>query len=90
VSAEAAGAATGAAPQRVAKLLARAGLCSRRDAERWIAEGRVTVDGTVLSSPAVAVAAASDIRVDGRPLPPPGYRDPYKEFTKLLSPGGAK
>jgi 23S rRNA pseudouridine2605 synthase len=31
----------GAAPERIAKLLARAGLCSRRDAERWIADGRV-------------------------------------------------
>jgi 23S rRNA pseudouridine2605 synthase len=58
-------------PQRIAKVLARAGLCSRRDAERWIAEGRVAVDGTVLTSPAVTVTAASDIRVDGAPLPAP-------------------
>jgi 23S rRNA pseudouridine2605 synthase len=57
------------APQRIAKILARAGLCSRRDAERWIAEGRVAVDGTVLTSPAVTVTATSDIRVDGAPLP---------------------
>ncbi|HXP04241.1 MAG TPA: pseudouridine synthase [Stellaceae bacterium] len=57
------------APQRIAKVLARAGLCSRRDAERWIAEGRVAVDGTVLTSPAVNVTDANDIRVDGMPLP---------------------
>jgi 23S rRNA pseudouridine2605 synthase len=58
-----------AAPQRIAKVLARAGLCSRRDAERWIADGRVAIDGTVLTSPAVNVTDANDIRVDGRPLP---------------------
>jgi 23S rRNA pseudouridine2605 synthase len=57
------------APQRIAKVLARAGLCSRRDAERWIAEGRVAVDGTVLTSPAINVTGANDIRVDGMPLP---------------------
>src|SRR5256885_15175372 len=59
------------AAQRIAKVLARAGLCSRRDAERWIAEGRVSVDGAVLTSPAVTVTAASDIRVDGKKLPEP-------------------
>ena len=59
------------APQRIAKVLARAGLCSRRDAERWVAEGRVAVDGKVLTSPAVNVTDASDIRVDGHPLPEP-------------------
>ena len=58
-------------PQRIAKVLARAGLCSRRDAERWIAEGRVTLDGVVLTSPAINVTEASDIRVDGKPLPEP-------------------
>src|SRR5229473_1766370 len=59
------------AAQRIAKVLARAGLCSRRDAERWIAEGRVMVDGAVLTSPAVTVTTASDIRIDGKPLPEP-------------------
>jgi 23S rRNA pseudouridine2605 synthase len=57
--------------ERIAKLLARAGLCSRRDAERWIAAGRVTVKGAVLTSPAVMVTADTDIRVDGRPIPQP-------------------
>jgi 23S rRNA pseudouridine2605 synthase len=58
-------------PERVAKVIARAGLCSRRDAERWIAEGRVAVDGEVLTTPAVTVGVGSDIRVDGRKLPEP-------------------
>jgi 23S rRNA pseudouridine2605 synthase len=58
-------------PERIAKLLARTGLCSRRDAERWIAEGRVSVDGQVLTTPAVSVTADNDVRVDGKPLPPP-------------------
>ncbi|OIQ97173.1 ribosomal large subunit pseudouridine synthase B [mine drainage metagenome] len=55
--------------ERIAKRLARAGLCSRRDAERWIAEGRVVVDGRRLASPAVTVTEASLIVVDGKPLP---------------------
>ena len=59
------------APQRIAKVLARAGLCSRRDAERWVAEGRVSVNGEVLSTPAVVVGNDDDIRVDGMPLPEP-------------------
>ncbi len=55
--------------ERIAKRMARAGLCSRRDAERWIAEGRVKLDGEVLTSPAVTVTANSKIEVDGKPLP---------------------
>src|SRR5262249_19579801 len=58
-------------PERIAKLLARAGMCSRRDAERWIAEGRVSVDGNLLTSPAGTVTPANDVRVDGKPLPAP-------------------
>jgi 23S rRNA pseudouridine2605 synthase len=54
--------------ERIAKRLARAGLCSRRDAERWIAEGRVAVDGKVLTTPATLVGEASHIVVDGQPL----------------------
>jgi 23S rRNA pseudouridine2605 synthase len=57
------------APERIAKVMARAGLCSRRDAERWIAEGRVRVNGEVLTSPAVTVGPSNDILVDGKPLP---------------------
>jgi 23S rRNA pseudouridine2605 synthase len=61
----------GERPERIAKLLARAGVCSRRDAERWIAEGRVSVNGEVLTTPAVTVGNNSEIRVDGKPLPTP-------------------
>ena len=57
-----------ASAMRIAKAMARAGLCSRRDAERWIAEGRVVVNGTVLTTPAVVVGPADTIEVDGQPL----------------------
>lgn len=55
-----------AAGERIAKALARAGVCSRRDAERLIAEGRVRVNGVVLDTPAFKVAARDEIRVDGK------------------------
>jgi 23S rRNA pseudouridine2605 synthase len=55
--------------ERIAKRIARAGVCSRRDAERLIAEGRVSVDGKVLESPAFDVGPESWIVVDGKPLP---------------------
>ena len=64
---------TNAAPpqhpgQRIAKAIARAGLCSRRDAEAWILAGRVSVNGEKLTSPAFNVVESDDIRVDGEPL----------------------
>ena len=55
--------------ERIAKIMSRAGLCSRREAERWITDGRVTMDGEVLKTPAVKVTAANNITVDGKPLP---------------------
>jgi 23S rRNA pseudouridine2605 synthase len=55
--------------QRIAKLMARAGLCSRRDAETWIIDGRVSVNGTVLTSPALDVGPDDRILVDDMPLP---------------------
>jgi 23S rRNA pseudouridine2605 synthase len=54
---------------RIAKAMARAGLCSRRDAERWIEAGRVSVNGEVLKSPARDVGPSDRILVDGKPLP---------------------
>lgn len=56
-------------PTRIAKAMARAGLCSRREAERWIADGRVNVNGRVLTTPAFEVSANDKVLVDGRPLP---------------------
>ena len=57
--------------ERLAKRLARAGLCSRREAERWIEAGSVALDGQTVTSPAVNVDANTDIRVDGEALPQP-------------------
>jgi 23S rRNA pseudouridine2605 synthase len=54
---------------RIAKVMARAGLCSRREAEAWIAAGRVSVNGAAISSPALNVTAKDKIAVDGKPLP---------------------
>jgi 23S rRNA pseudouridine2605 synthase len=56
---------------RIAKVLARAGVCSRRDAERMIAEGRVAVDGKALATPAFKVTAGMKITVDGKPVAKP-------------------
>lgn len=55
--------------ERIAKVMARAGLCSRRDAESWIAAGRVSVNGQVLTSPAFNVQDNDEVSVDGRKLP---------------------
>lgn len=55
--------------ERIAKRLARAGLCSRREAETWIAAGRVFVNGRLLDTPAFTVGANDRIEVDGAPLP---------------------
>ncbi len=57
--------------ERIAKRLARAGVCSRRDAERLIEAGRVAVDGKVLTSPALNVTEANVVTVDGKPLETP-------------------
>ncbi len=55
--------------ERIAKRIARSGLASRRDAEAMIAEGRVKVNGNVLTSPAFTVTAKDMVVVDGEKLP---------------------
>jgi 23S rRNA pseudouridine2605 synthase len=54
---------------RIAKAIAHAGLCSRRDAEAWIGQGRVAVNGKVLTTPACVVRPEDRVTVDGKPLP---------------------
>lgn len=53
---------------RIAKLLARAGVASRREIERMIADGRVALDGKVLDTPAVKLTGLKDVTVDGKPV----------------------
>jgi 23S rRNA pseudouridine2605 synthase len=55
--------------ERIAKRIARAGIASRRDAERLILFGRVAVNGETLTTPAVLVGPDDQITVDGKPLP---------------------
>ena len=62
---------TDEAVERIAKRLSRAGVCSRREAERWIADGRISVDGEKISEPGTLVTESSDIRVDGKPVAAP-------------------
>lgn len=54
---------------RIAKAIARSGLCSRRDAEKWIFQGRVSINGKRLDTPACIVTEKDNIMVDGKPLP---------------------
>ena len=57
--------------ERIAKRLSRAGICSRREAERWIADGRVAIGGAVVTSPATLVTPETPVTVDGRPVAAP-------------------
>lgn len=59
------------AGERIAKVLSRAGVASRRDAERMIEAGRVSVNGKKIASPALNVTQADRITVDGKPVGPP-------------------
>ena len=62
---------------RIAKVMARAGLCSRRDAEAWILQGRVVVNGETLATPARDIVPSDRVEVDGKPLP-------LRERTRLF------
>lgn len=55
--------------ERIAKAIARAGLASRREAEAWIAAGRIAVNGMTITSPALNVGPGDRVSVDGKPLP---------------------
>ncbi|HEX8421694.1 MAG TPA: pseudouridine synthase [Sphingomonas sp.] len=56
---------------RIAKLLARAGIASRREIERMIAEGRIALDGVVLDTPATIIRTLAGVTVDGEPVEAP-------------------
>src|SRR5258705_11927767 len=55
--------------ERIAKVIARAGTCPRRDAEKMIAEGRRAVAGTHIPPPALNVEPGAPITVDGKVIP---------------------
>jgi 23S rRNA pseudouridine2605 synthase len=80
--------------ERVAKVIARAGVCSRREAERLIAEGRVALDGKPLTTPAVLVKPGSIVTVDGEPIGAPErarlfrYHKPAGVLTAERDPQG--
>ncbi len=80
--------------ERVAKVIARAGVCSRREAERLIADGRVALDGRLLTTPAVLVEPGSVITVDGEPIGEPErmrlfrYHKPAGVLTTERDPQG--
>lgn len=57
--------------ERIAKVLARAGVASRRDVEKMIAEGRVSLNGAIVTTPATLVTDTSGIAVDGAAVTPP-------------------
>ncbi|HIJ38345.1 MAG TPA: rRNA pseudouridine synthase [Rhodospirillaceae bacterium] len=94
LSPDASGATDSGKGERIAKRLARAGLCSRREAERWIADGRVVVDGQRLTTAAVLVTPASLILVDGKPVAEPDrtrlwrYHKPAGLVTSHSDPEG--
>ena len=79
---------------RIAKVIARAGVCSRRDAEKLIAEGRVAVNGEVATTPAIRIGPDKVITIDGKPLMEPDrtrlwrYHKPAGLMTTHRDPQG--
>ena len=80
--------------ERVAKVIARSGACSRRDAERLIVEGRVSVNGSRILSPALNVLPDAIIMIDGKPIAQPAaaklwrYHKPAGLVTTHRDPEG--
>ena len=80
--------------QRIAKLLARAGVASRREVERMIGEGRVALNGTVIDTPATVIESLHGVTVDGKPVKAPAparlfrYHKPAGLLTTERDPKG--
>jgi 23S rRNA pseudouridine2605 synthase len=72
--------------ERIAKLLARAGVASRREIERMIAEGRIARDGALIDTPATVLTSLHGVTVDGQPVaaPPPARLFVYHKPSGLL------
>ena len=73
--------------QRVAKLLARTGLCSRREGEHWIREGRVRLNNERLTTPAVSALETDELEVDGRRVRLASARQRPRLFAAHKLPG---
>ena len=83
-------------PQRIAKLLARAGIASRREIERMIAEGRIALNGKTLETPATLLASLHGVTVDGEPVAAPAparlflFHKPAGVLTTERDPAGRR
>lgn len=81
-------------PQRIAKLLARAGIASRREIERMIEERRIAINNVPLETPATIVTSLQGVTVDGKPVRPPAatrlflYHKPTGLITAERDPAG--
>lgn len=80
--------------ERIAKLLARAGVGSRRDIERMISDRRVALDGRLLETPAVVLKSLDGVTVDGKPVEAAQatrlflFHKPSGVLTAARDPGG--
>jgi 23S rRNA pseudouridine2605 synthase len=81
-------------PQRIAKLLARAGVASRREVERMIAEGRIALNGEKLTTPATLLENLEEVTVDGKAVRPAAatrlfrFYKPQRTITAERDPKG--